>query len=476
MRNIIPAQVQMGEIDINTIGIELDNRDEIPQLLRGIQDIYRDQNTRKKLYKLLLDMVPQEIDIHNGRRGMSLWRIFVLGSLRLSCNCDFDKLQELANNHITLRQMLGHGILDFNSRYTRQCLNDNLKWLTTELLDKINILVVERGMKLLDKESIKKKSHTRVDSFVVETNVHFPTDISLLWDAVRKSMHLSNKIAKKLFISGWRQSSHNLRKVKSLFRTTQKERDRNKNSTACLKVTQDYINEAHKQIMLAEQVATLVQRSTLYTDMSKKIQNFVNHGKKQIDQIFRRVFKDEVIPHHEKVFSVFEEHTEWISKGKAGKPQELGLRVCLVESATGFILHHKVMEQQTDDVVAVPITKETLARYPYIKSCSFDKGFHSQLNQKELSKLLSFCVLPRKGKLSQEHKDIENADEFKEKRKRHSAVESAINAIENHGLDRCCDRGLVGFKRYIAFAVVARNIQLIGTMLRNEELKKRKVA
>jgi hypothetical protein len=103
----------------------------------------------------------------------------------------------------------------------------------------------------------------------------------------------------------------------------------------------------------------------------------ITHAERQIEQIHRRVIMGEEIPHHEKVFSIFEEHTEWIVKGKAGCPQELGLRVCMVESRQGFILHYKVMQQQTDDQVTVSIIAETKEQYPELAGCSFDKGFHS---------------------------------------------------------------------------------------------------
>ncbi|NIS54759.1 MAG: ISNCY family transposase, partial [Aliifodinibius sp.] len=83
------------------------------------------------------------------------------------------------------------------------------------------------------------------------------------------------------------------------------------------------------------------------------IGNFLSHADRQIDQIRRRVLEGETISHHEKVFSIFEEHTEWISKGKAGVPQELGLSVCILEDQYGFILHHHVMEKQKDVDIAV---------------------------------------------------------------------------------------------------------------------------
>jgi len=475
VRKIHSEQVQMGEIAIEDIKINLDCRDEIPQLLLGLQHLYSNSVIRKKVFNLLWDIVPQGIDINNGRKGMNLWSILVLGTLRLNCNWDYDKLQEIANNHFVLRQMLGHGILNFEFLYSRQTLNDNLRLFTSDILDKINQIVVEAGVKLIG-DGNSKPTHSRCDSFVVETNVHFPTDLNLLWDAVRKAMSLSFKMTEIFNIDGWRQTVHNIRTIKKMFRAAQKERTRDKDDGECASgnhAIQQYINTAMMHLSRAKDVADSINTDVVYGATGKEIRRFVEHGIRQIDQISRRCFNGEVIPHNEKVFSVFEEHTEWISKGKAGVSQELGLRVCIVESSSGFILHHRVMEKQTDDAIAVPIIKDTLSRFPYIKSCSFDKGFHSPQNQSDLSEILDLNVLPRKGKLNEENKNIESSDNFMEKRRQHSAVESAINAIENHGLDRCSDRGLDGFKRYIALAIVGRNIQLIGAMLRNKELAKR---
>jgi hypothetical protein len=191
-----------------------------------------------------------------------------------------------------------------------------------------------------------------------------------------------------------------------------------------------------------------------------------------MDQIRRRVMEGETIPHHEKVFSLFEEHTEWITKGKAGVSQELGLKVCVVKDQFGFILHHRVMQKEMDDQIAVPIIKETKERFPQLISCTFDKGFHSPNNQKDLAVLLEKVILPRKGNLSAINKEIENSEEFKEARRKHSAIESSINALENHGLDRCLDHGIYGFKRYVGLAVLARNIQILGHILQQKQLQR----
>jgi len=188
-----------------------------------------------------------------------------------------------------------------------------------------------------------------------------------------------------------------------------------------------------------------------------------------IEQIDRRVLQGQIIPHHEKVLSIFEPHTEWICKGKAGVAVELGLRVCVIEDQYQFILHHKVMEKQTDDQIAVSMIEETQALFPDLKGASFDKGFHSPDNQSILSKQLDLLALPRKGKLSQQARVIEGSEVFRKARRKHSAVESAINALEVHGLDYCPDRGIQGFKRYVALAIVSRNVQRIGAILQKRE-------
>jgi transposase, IS5 family len=189
---------------------------------------------------------------------------------------------------------------------------------------------------------------------------------------------------------------------------------------------------------------------------------------RQIDQIRRRVILGERIPHEEKVFSIFEPHTEWISKGKAGVPVELGLRVCIVEDQHRFILHHRVMLKESDEDIALEMVRQTKIRFPKLRSMSFDKGYHSKENQEALKKELPLIVLPRKGRLSAVMKQEEAAEPFVYHRRKHSAVESAINALEVHGLDRCPDRGLVGFRRYVALAVLARNIHRLGAVLKEK--------
>ena len=92
------------------------------------------------------------------------------------------------------------------------------------------------------------------------------------------------------------------------------------------------------------------------------IEGYVAHALRQIDQVERRLVRGETIPHEEKVFSIFEEHTRWVSKGKAGTPVELGVPVALIEDQYQFILHHEILWQGADVDVAVPLVQKAQAR------------------------------------------------------------------------------------------------------------------
>jgi hypothetical protein len=139
----------------------------------------------------------------------------------------------------------------------------------------------------------------------------------------------------------------------------------------------------------------------------------------------------------------------------------------------GFILHHKVMQQQTDDKITVDMVREAQVRYPLLQACSFDKGFYTRDNLERLESLLEQTTLPKKGKWSEADRARESDEAFVAARKQHSAVESAINAMQVHGLDRCPDHDIEGFERYVALSVLGRNLIKIGAVLQHREREQR---
>jgi len=212
--------MKIGEEAIANIKFDPRSRDEIPKLLKGLQAIYCNNELRKQVFEALAELVPPHIDPKNGRNGMELWKILVLGTVRLNCNWDYDKLQEIANNHKTLRQMLGHGTMD-DDYYALQTLKDNVSLLTPEVLDKINQIVVKYGHQVAGKKKTEKLAGS-CDSFVTKTDVHYPTDINLLFDAIRKMITLVMRICCQMDISDWRQGKYHIRKAKKLYRRAQK--------------------------------------------------------------------------------------------------------------------------------------------------------------------------------------------------------------------------------------------------------------
>ena len=251
---------------------------------------------------------------------------------------------------------------------------------------------------------------------------------------------------------------------------------RKKQEKLCQEAHQKLIDVSAEMLIRVQETLGTLRSEDFSLDLkdellAAEIETYVKHGERQIDQIRRRVIEGEIIPHDEKVFSIFESHTEWISKGKAGVPVELGLKVCILEDQYRFILHHKIMKKQADVDVCLEMIKETKKRFPNLESSSFDRGFYSKENRSLLQGILNLFILPKKGKLSKADKEHENTEEFKKGRRKHSGIESAINALEVHGLDVCPDRGFPAFERYVALAVVSRNIQNLGNIIMTQRQK-----
>ncbi len=477
------------EMGISEITFDPKSRDDIPPLLRGLQYIFITPEIRDQVFVILHTILPQKIDITQGRPGLDLWRIFVMGILRVNLNWDYDRLHEMVNHHETIRQILGHGQKDDGERYGLQRLKDNLALLTPEALDKIDQQVIKAGHEIIkntpsDNEEESDTSGDslkgRCDSFVVETHIEYPSDTRLLFESIRKLIELLLPLCLffNLFMLKGKNECKALKKdyhiLRSLKHSTSKNDDkkqaREAEITAACEV---YLDHARALLSWADSTLSLL-RKLRPPEALVEIESFREYAVLFLDQVRRRVIQGETIPHEEKVFSIFKPYSEWISKGKAGVPFELGLKVCVLEDPYQFILFHHVMIQETDDKIAVIMVDQAKSRFPGLNQCSFDRGFYSPENQKELASRLDFVVLPKKGRLSVVQAKHQQDPKFIDARHQHAAVESCINALEAHGLDRCRDYGINRFKRYVALAVTGRNIQLLGVYLRRYEAAQKK--
>ena len=216
MRTVISPQLKIGQTNITNINIDVTSRDDIPLILLGLQHIYTTDPLRQAVFSILNEVIPYKtvdgtdtlvaVDADKGRPGMDQWAILVLGTLRLGLNADYDRIQELANQHQTLRMMLGHGPFDSDQDYRLQTLKDNLHLFTPDIMARINAEVIRAGYALLDLE-VDAMIRGRCDSFVLKTDVHFPTDINLLYDAIRVLIRGLCALEQRLFTSGMATTS-----------------------------------------------------------------------------------------------------------------------------------------------------------------------------------------------------------------------------------------------------------------------------
>jgi transposase, IS5 family len=306
----------------------------------------------------------------------------------------------------------------------------------------------------------------------------------LFYDSLRKAVELSTAKAKCYDIAGWRQSASMLKKSKiqlltlqRMRRSTSKDEKKQAQKDLARKMKcKEFLDHGMSLIAKVSQLVTYLNDNNILGlyDSTEQIESYIEYTRLFNDQVRRRVLNGEKIPSSEKVFSVFEPHTEWVVKGKAGVKQELGLKVCVVTDQYGFTLTHKVMEKTSDAEVCVEMVKSAKEKFPLIYSCSFDKGFWSKENKTYLEQILDAVAIRKKGRPSAAEKEHYNSEEFQKADKGHSAVEAAISAYDNHGLDKCPDKTLPGFKRYVALGVLARNLQHLGAVIIKNEKRARK--
>jgi len=473
MRKLFQQQLTLTTVSLHDLIGRLNTRDDIDKLVVAFHNIFNTSSLRYAITEKLSALLT--LSNSKGREGMDYWKLFVFGTLRVSLNIDYDRLQNLVNNHRSLRLIVGHGDLDHHQCYGLTTLKENVGLLTENVLKEINVLIVQHGQQIIHPYSQNKTLGCRADSYVAKTNVHFPTDISLLYDALRQMISLLGEFSKAHHISGFRQFKANHRKLKKLMHTAARSRKRSDKEKQ--QAHKQYIELATQLLKEASLQYNKIKAHNILFMQDKRLMQLQDYAHTFIDQIDRRVLQGNSIPHQEKIFSINEPHTEWINKGKAGVPVELGVKLAIVQDKHQFILHHHVMEHQQDVDVATDLANTVKAQYGAIDSMSFDRGFWSPENQRVLEKDIRKLVLPKKGYKNQARQAIENEKEFKKLRKEHSAVESGIHALQHHGVAIVPDKGIKNYKRYIALGVLGYNLHHLGSILLKKEYRcKRKRA
>jgi len=148
---------------------------------------------------------------------------------------------------------------------------------------------------------------------------------------------------------------------------------------------------------------------------------------------------------------------------------ELGVPVCVIEDQHQFILGHTILWEGGDRDGIVPCIQTLQEHYPTLQTLSLDKGFWSPTVYEALSATLDLVALPKKGRPTAVERAREQTPEFTAARQQHPAIESAINMLEHHGLQRIRSFGADGFSRRVGIAIIAANLVRVGRLLRDKE-------
>jgi len=473
MRNRFEQQYSIGHRLIKDTPINPKSKGKLEDLIAALKAIYCNEEYNQRIFNVLENYLVKGKN-RTGRKGMGLWNIFVLSQVRLCLNTSYEWIHNLANNHLAIRWLMGveteYGFKRIEFSY--QNIYDNVNLISDEMIKQINSIVLEFGHGEVFKKKETAALRLKTDSFVVESNVHFPTDYNLLWDSARKSIDMVNKFLEKYEnIKSWRKIKNWRYELKGLMRELGKaSASGGKGKELRVRAAASkYIKKAQTFYFKLEQgLPTFPINDDHDLVLIITLEYFMQLLSKHINLVNRRIIKGETIPHEEKMFSIFETYTEWIKKGKARPNVELGKKLAITTDQYDLIVDYQIMDHEQDRDIVISLADRLLAIYK-IQSWSFDKGYWRKENKQLLQTEVPKVIMPKLGKRNRLEQGEESNRSFKRLKNKHSAIESNINELEHRGLDKCPDRGIKNYTRYIGLGVCAYNLKKIGAEILKDQ-------
>jgi len=469
MRKSYETQQRLDSCPIYDLQLNLNCRDEIVPILAALQHLFTQPQLRTKLCRLIANDLNPDSRRDVGRPGFDDWQVIVLAVIRHGCDLDYDKLQNLAEEHRSLRQLMGIGDWDQTTSFDWRRIQAALTQLKPQTIQSLNQAIVAYGQELHG----EARQKVRADSFVIETNIHYPTESSLIYDGIRKTVAQCVCLASDLDHSGWRQAKHLTKQIKRIVRNISRiAASKSPKAKAALPAAyENLLNRAY--VILERAKALLITEKTEGKSVSTAsqaiaIQRWIELTEQVCDTANRRVLLGENVPNQDKLFSLFETHTQLYKRGKAGQPIQYGRLALVFEDGAGFISHYCLMDRSAGDadVILAETRKAQKAHGGEIKQASFDRGFYSAENKLELAGIVGQVSLcSRHPKQYAEQLASETIDE-QMVRYHHAGIESAIGGLQRgNGLSRCRDHSEVGLERYFGLGVLSRNMQVLGKLL-----------
>ena len=331
-----------------------------------------------------------------------------------------------------------------------------------------------RLVEIAQEEGVIRGRKLRVDTTVVETNIHYPTDSSLLGDGARVLTRTMKKIEG--------QAGKLKRKVRDRRRSVSKrviaiatasrhkgpegEAKRKKQYKELLRYSRQILNDTQRVIAEVEEMSAKKKKGL--SGLCEHLTEMAGRVRQVVKQAKARVF-DGITQLPGKIVSLFEPHSEIIRKGKASKPTEFGKMVQVQEAENQIITHYDIFDRRPSDrdllIGAVETHERVLGRVPQLVTA--DAGYYSRAQEQAVEeKGVKWVAVPNRNTKSLERKRKEHSRWFKKAQRWRTGCEGRISVLKRrHGLSRCRYRGGEGMKRWVGLGVMADTLISMGNML-----------
>jgi transposase, IS5 family len=473
MSRAAARQISFADLELMRQGMRLE------PLLLAISDFLDDHE--EMIERVRRDLVRALRKPGSGRSGLTPRQILRSLVLMRVKNWDYRELRERISDGLTLRQFA-----DFycDPVPKHDAFNRGFNRLTPDTLKAVNDLVVQAAVDL----GLEDGTKLRVDTTVVQTDIHHPTDNTLLWDVVRVVTRLVGRLAKAMerrrikgFCDRTRAARRRMLAIQRMT-TTQRHHQQIGKYRELVGIAEEVVESARRTL----EKTSKTRGQDMFADMAigeirTEIEHFCGLGSRVIDQARRRVLDGEQVATAEKIYSIFEPHTDLIKRGKVRTPIEFGHKVFLAESAQGLITQYEVLKGNPSDEVHVAPSlkrhKEAFGRAPELYGS--DRGFFSEQNLASCAHdgVKVVCIPQRGGKKTPEREAYEKSTDFKEGQRFRAGIEGRISVLfRGRGMKRCLAEGNERFELWVAAAVLANNLLKIAALLTGRSLPRRKAA
>lgn len=339
--------------------------------------------------------------------------------------------------------------------------------ITEETWNKVNSLLGDYAMEkgLICPEEI------RMDSTVCETNIHYPTDNSLLWDCYRalsKQMRRAIELEPNFNI-GNRFHESKIKKLHTYIATHAGRK--NKSTKRKIKRSLKTMIERVRRLCLSARNFVANANRTASCSLSaygivNNLRDLITLAERVVDQSERIHLQGEKVPASQRIFSIFEEHTELFKRGKTQKPVEFGHLVSIAQTREKYITFYDIRERSLHDTklkeIALSEHEERFGALP--DKFTADKNYYVSMDEiAELEEQMSLCAIGKKGRRSQEEYDREHCEEFKDMQRFRAGVEGSISFLKRVlGLRRCLNKGFKHFACTIGRMVFCHNLLILS--------------